>query len=73
MKLRRAVLLVIVVLASITIATTGSRGATSHPLPAGLPIYQFIDTGTGPLPWNAVSLEGSIERTTMMRAPARRE
>ena len=57
------------VLASITIATTGSRGATSHPLPAGLPIYQFKETGTGPLPWNAASLENSIDRTTMLGAP----
>ena len=45
MKLRRALLLVSVVLASITLAATGSRGATSLAAPAGLPIYQFIDSG----------------------------
>jgi hypothetical protein len=68
-KLRRVVLLATVVLASITLAATGSRGATSHAAPAGLPIYQFINSGTGPLPWNAVSLEGKIDRTTMIGAP----
>ena len=69
MKLRRVVLLVTVVLASITLAATGSRGATSLAAPAGLPIYQFVDSGTGPLPWNAVSLESKIDRTTMIGAP----
>ena len=62
-------LLVTVVLASITLAATGSRGATSLAAPAGLPIYQFVDSGTGPLPWNAVSLESKIDRTTMIGAP----
>ena len=69
MKLLRALLLVSVVLASITLAATGSRGATSLAAPAGLPIYQFTESGTGPLPWNAASLEGSIDRTTMLGAP----
>ena len=69
MKLRRVVLLVTVVLASITLAATGSRGATSLAAPAGLPIYQFTDSGTGALPWNALSLEGSIDHTTMIGAP----
>ena len=69
MKLRRVVLLATVVLASITLAASGSRGATSLAAPAGLPIYQFVDSGTGPLPWNAVSLEGKIDRTTMIGAP----
>ena len=69
MKLRRVVLLVIVVLASTTLAASGSRGATSLAAPAGLPIYQFVDSGTGPLPWNALSLEGSIDHTTMIGSP----
>jgi hypothetical protein len=63
------VLLATVVLGSITLAATGSRGATSLAAPAGLPIYQFINSGKGPLPWNAVSLEGKIDRTTMIGAP----
>ncbi|MGD0854003.1 MAG: hypothetical protein ABSA07_11705 [Acidimicrobiales bacterium] len=62
-------LLITVVLASITIAASGSRGATSLAAPAGLPLYQFVDSGTGPLPWNALSLEGSIDHTTMVGAP----
>jgi hypothetical protein len=68
-KLLRALLLVSVVLTSITLAATGSRGATSLAAPAGLPIYQFTESGTGPLPWNAASLEGAIDRTTMLGAP----
>jgi hypothetical protein len=58
-----------VVIATITLAATGSRGATSLAAPAGLPIYQFVNSGTGPLPWNAVSLEGSIDHTTMIGDP----
>ena len=61
-------LLATVVLASITLAATGSRASTSL-APTGLPIYQFIDSGTGPLPWNALSLEGSIDHTKMLGAP----
>jgi hypothetical protein len=68
-KLRRTALLAVVVLASITLAASGSRGATSTPAPAGLPIFQFNETGTGPLPWNAASLEGAISHTTMLGAP----
>jgi len=34
-----------------------------------LPIYQFTNSGSGPLPWNAVSLESKIDRTTMIVAP----
>ncbi len=58
-----------VVLASIAFAASGSRGATTTAAPAGLPIYQFNDSGTGPLPWNAASLEGAIAHTTMLGAP----
>ena len=58
-------LLAVVVLASVTLADTWSRGATVA-APTGLPIYQFINSGTGPLPWNALSLESSINRTKML-------
>jgi len=58
-----------VVLASIAFAASGSRGATTTAAPAGLPIFQFNDSGTGPLPWNAASLEGAISHTTMLGAP----
>ena len=62
-------LLAVVVLASITLAASGSRGATTSNAPAGLPIFQFNESGTGPLPWNAASLEGAIAHTTMLGAP----
>jgi cytoskeletal protein RodZ len=61
--------LAVVVLASVTLAASGSRGATTTAAPAGLPIYQFNESGTGPLPWNAASLEGAIAHTTMLGAP----
>jgi hypothetical protein len=59
----------VVVLASIAFAASGSRGATAPSAPAGLPLYQFVESGTGPLPWNAHSLEGLIQHTTMLGAP----
>ena len=36
---------------------------------AALPLYQFVDTGSGPLPWNAVSFESSIDNTKMLGNP----
>jgi hypothetical protein len=67
-KLQRIALLAIVVLASIAFVDTWSRGATAS-APSGLPIYRFVDSGTGPLPWNASSLEGAIKKTTMLGGP----
>ncbi len=68
MKLQRIALLAFVVLASIAFVNTWSRGATVN-APSGLPIYRFVDSGTGALPWNASSLEGAIKRTTMLGGP----
>ncbi len=34
-----------------------------------LPLYQFVDSGSGPLPWNAVSFESSIDNTKMLGNP----
>ncbi len=68
MKLRRSAVVVIVVLFGTILASTWSRGATAA-VPKGLPIYQFVDSGTGPLPWNALSLESSINHTTMLGGP----
>jgi hypothetical protein len=68
MKLQRSAVVAFVVLASISLANTWSRGATSS-VPKGLPIYQFVDSGSGPLPWNAHSLESSINHTTMLGGP----
>jgi len=36
---------------------------------AGQPLYQFVDSGTGALPWNAVSFESSVDGATMLGGP----
>ena len=43
------------------VATTNSTSA--------LPLYEFVDSGSGPLPWNAVSFESSLNNTTMLGNP----
>jgi hypothetical protein len=68
MKFRRTALMALMVLASIGLANPWSRGATSA-VPKGLPIFQFVSSGSGPLPWNAFSLENSIAKTTMIGGP----
>jgi hypothetical protein len=68
LKLQRSAVVAIVVLTSISLANTWSDGATSS-VPVGLPIYQFVDSGSGPLPWNALSLESLINHTTMLGGP----
>ncbi len=50
------------------LAEGSSRGATTT-APAGLPLYQFVETGVQPLPWNAVSLKSKINTTTMLGGP----
>jgi hypothetical protein len=62
------VLIGIVLLAGTYFAQSASRGATSV-APAGLPLYQFAETGAGPLPWNAVSLQSQLNATTMLGGP----
>jgi hypothetical protein len=52
-----------------TMLTVPLSIATSTSNTAGLPLYQFVDSGSGLLPWNAVSLESSIENTTMLGGP----
>jgi hypothetical protein len=37
--------------------------------PSGLSLYQFAETGTGPLPWNAASLKAKLNSTTMLGGP----
>jgi hypothetical protein len=68
MNFRRSALIVIVVLASVGLAEPWSRGATLQ-APIGLPIFQFVNSGSGPLPWNAFSLENAINNTTMLGGP----
>jgi len=67
-KLARIALIGAVVLAGIGLADPMSRGATSA-TPTGLPLYQFVNSGSGPLPWNAKSLESAIGHTTMLGGP----
>jgi hypothetical protein len=52
-----------------TLLTVPLAIPTSTPSTAGLPLFQFVDSGSGPLPWNAVSFESSIENTTMLGGP----
>jgi hypothetical protein len=51
-----------VITVPLTIATPTSNAA-------GQPLYQFVDSGTGPLPWNAVSFENSVDSAAMLGGP----
>ena len=60
----------VILVASVLLASSVSHGVTTAPTTTtGLPLYQFVDTGTQPLPWNAVSLESHLETTTMLGGP----
>ncbi len=37
--------------------------------PSGLPLYQFVNSGSGPLPWNALSLTSAVNSSTMIGGP----
>lgn len=69
MKFARLTLIGVVLVASALIATNASHGVTTAPTTTGLPLYQFVDTGIQPLPWNAVSLESHLDTTTMLGGP----
>lgn len=71
MKFARLTLITTVLVASVVIATSTSHAVTTPPTTAtsGLPLYQFVDTGVQPLPWNAVSLESHLDSTTMLGGP----
>ncbi len=51
-----------------TTVPTGGR-VNANAAPAGLPLYQFVDSQSGPLPWNALSFENRIDHTTMLGGP----
>jgi hypothetical protein len=55
--------------ASTVLVATQSHAATTAAPTTGLPLYQFAETGTGPLPWNAASLEAKLASTTMLGGP----
>jgi len=67
-KFRRLALLAVLILTGTVIAAPWSRGATTQS-PAGLPLYQFVDNGTGALPWNAVALTSQLSSDTMLGGP----
>lgn len=69
MTIRRTALGLLILLGSIFMANPGSHGATTAASPDGLPLYQFVNSGVGPLPWNAVSLESAINQSTMAGGP----
>jgi hypothetical protein len=54
--------------ASTVLVATQSHAVTTA-APTGLPLYQFAETGTGLLPWNAASLEAKLASTTMLGGP----
>jgi hypothetical protein len=67
-KFPRAALVANIVIVGTTLPVALLPVATTNSA-AALPLYQFVDTGTGPLPWNAVSFEGSIDNTKMLGNP----
>jgi hypothetical protein len=67
-KFPRAALVANIVIVGTTLPVALLPVATTNSA-AALPLYQFVDTGTGPLPWNAVSFESSIDNTKMLGNP----
>jgi hypothetical protein len=65
-RVRRAALVVAALVASFG-ASPVARAASAAA--SGLPLYQFVNTGSGPLPWNAASLEAAIANTRMLGGP----
>ncbi len=62
------------VVASVLVSVAYANATTSHAATASapssaLPLYEFADTGTEPLPWNAQSLESELSGTTMIGGP----
>jgi hypothetical protein len=53
------------------LAPTGSLGAPRPHAAAssGLPLYQFAQTGSGPLPWNATALTSVLNHTMLVGGP----
>ena len=68
MKFRRAALVANIVLVGSTLPVVMLPVATPNSSSA-LPLYQFVNSGTGPLPWNAVSFESAIDNTKMLGSP----
>ena len=67
-KFPRAELVANIVIVGATLPVALLPVATSNSA-AALPLYQFVDSGSGPLPWNASSFESSIDDTKMLGNP----
>jgi hypothetical protein len=67
-KFPRLTLITAALVASTALVATQSHAVTNV-APMGLPLYQFAQTGTGPLPWNAASLKAKLNSTTMLGGP----
>jgi len=67
-KLRRGTWLTNLVVVGTTLPALLLPVATPNS-PSALPLYEFVNSGSGPLPWNAVSFESSINNTTMLGNP----
>ena len=67
-KFPRAALVANILIVGATLPAAHYPVATTNSS-AALPLYQFVDTGSGLLPWNAVSFESSIENTKMLGNP----
>lgn len=65
-NVRRMAWLSAAAVASLVVAPLALAASASV---SGLPLYQFVNSGTGPLPWNASSLEASINHTMMLGGP----
>ena len=64
----------LVLAASALLAPSASRGVTTTATPTnGLPLYQFVETGTEPLPWNARFLRERVELDHHARRSPRRD
>ncbi len=68
MKFRRAALVANLMIVGTTLPVALYPVATTNSS-AALPLYEFVDSGSGPLPWNAVSFESSLDNTTMLGNP----
>jgi hypothetical protein len=55
-------------LAGVTFFVTMSTGAPSAS-PTPLPLYAFVNSGVGPLPWDAVSLASTVNNAPLIGTP----
>jgi len=62
-----AVMVLLLAVTPLAVLETTATAASSTP--TGLPLYQFVNSGTGVLPWNASALAASINNTKMLGGP----